>query len=53
MITLMVMRWSYSNVLHYGLSIFVEFEKLPYPSVTLNLVMLNVLLHITKLYKHG
>ena len=31
---------------------FVEFEKLPYPSVTSISVMLNVLPHITKLHKH-
>ena len=31
---------------------FVEFEKLSYPSVTSISVMLNVLPHITKLYKH-
>ena len=29
------------------------FEKLPYPSVTSLSVILNVLPHITKLYKHG
>ena len=29
------------------------FEKLPYPSVTSISVILNVLPHITKLYKHG
>ena len=40
------------NALHYGLSMFVEFEKLPGPSVTSISVIFNVLLHITKFYKH-
>ena len=46
------MYWSYDNALHFGLSMFVEFKKLPYPSVISISVMLNVLPHITKLYKH-
>ena len=46
------MPWSYGNVLHYYLSMFVEFEKLSYPSVNSISVILNVLLHITKLCKH-
>ena len=29
-----VTRWSYGSLLHYGLSMFAEFEKLPYSSVT-------------------
>ena len=32
---------------------FIEFEKLPYPLVTSISIMLNVLLHITNLYKYG
>ena len=32
---------------------FVEFEKLPYPSVTSISVMLNMLPCITNLYKYG
>ena len=32
-VTRAVTRSSYGNVLHYGLSMFAEFEKLPYPSV--------------------
>ena len=44
---------SYGNGLHYGLSMFVEFEKFQYASVIRILVRLNMLPHITKLYKNG
>ena len=35
MITRVVTRSSYGNALHYGLSMFAEFEKLPHPYVIL------------------
>ena len=46
-----VMRWSYGNVLYYDLSVFLEFEKLPYSSVISISAILNMLPHITKHYK--
>ena len=51
-VTRVVRCSSYGNALHYGLSMFVEIEKLSYPSVILISVKLNVLPHITKLYEH-
>ena len=39
--------------MHFGLSMFLEFEKFPYPSVISISFILNILPHITKLYKHG
>ena len=52
---LFMLNWEkmYGNALHCGLSIFAEFEKFPFPSVIPISVRLNMLLHITKLYKHG
>ena len=49
----MVTSWIYDNALNYGLSVFLEFEKLPYPSVISISVILNVLPHTNKLYRHG
>ena len=43
---------SYGNALHYGLSIFVEIEKLSYPSEILISVKLNLLPPITKFSEH-
>ena len=50
MVTRAVRRSSYGKVLHYGMSMFAEFEKLPYPSVIPISVRLNMLPHITKLF---
>ena len=49
MVTREVTHSSYGNALSYGLSMFVELEKLPYPSVILISVRLNMLPQITKL----
>ena len=46
----MITGSSYGDLLHYSLSMFAEFEKLPYPSVISTSVRWNVLPHITK---HG
>ena len=43
---------SYGNALHYGLSLFVEIEKLSYPLVIFISVKLNLLPPITKFYEH-
>ena len=53
MVTNVVTRWSYGNALQYGLSIFVEFEKIQHPSIIPIWVRLNMLPHIIELYKHG
>ena len=50
-VTRVVTHSSYGKALHYGLSMFIEFEKLPYSSVISISVRLNLLPN--KLYKHG
>ena len=50
-VTRVVRFSSYGNTLHYGLSMFVEIEKLSYPSVILISGKLNVLPHINKLFE--
>ena len=45
-----VTRSGYGNVLHYGLSMFVRFKKLPYPSAIPILIRLSMLPDITELF---
>ena len=52
MVTRVVVGSSYGKAFHYGPSMFEEFETFPYTSVISILVILNVLPHLTKLYKH-
>ena len=53
MVTRVITHSVYGNALHYGQFIYVEFEKLPHPSVISISVKLNLLPHVTILYKHG
>ena len=45
-----VTRSGYGNVLHYVLSMFVRFKKLPYPSAIPILIRLSMLPDITELF---
>ena len=53
MVTRVVTHSVYGNALHYVQFMFVGFEKLSHPSVISISVKLNLLPHVTILYKHG